>query len=323
MAVLVAQSLVSSCDLKLDFFSRLNASSSASSCTPSLVLCSGPSLSRKGCNGMKASILFGSRARGSLSGKKSFGSHECVSWGRCCRRPGEAFAKGTDDSFSTGEMTLEDALKLLGVGEGASFDEILGAKKKLLDSSAGDQDRISQLEAAYDTLLMQSLSQRRSGKVLDSTIRYADVRRAKSLATGGGPEWLKGAIQKSPVALQQPSADTVVLQTGVYGALIIWTFATGLSSSNAAAVASGADTPGFILAIGFGSSLYFLRKQNLKLGKATFITVGGLVAGALLGGLVESWLRVDIAPLLGIRSPAIVVSEFVLVSLYLTSLYLR
>ncbi|CAM6127197.1 unnamed protein product [Calypogeia fissa] len=319
MAAAVSQSVTPSCELRLDSVSRLNAASGASS----VVLCSRPSLSSslKGCNGR--SILFGSRARGSLSGKSSFGSPEWGSLGRCCRRPGEAFAKGTDDSFSTGEMTLEAALKLLGVAEGASFDEILGAKKKLVDSSAGDQDRISQLEAAYDTLLMQSLSQRRSGKVLDSSIRYADVRRAKSLAGGGGPDWLKGALQKSPVALQQPTPDTVVLQTGVYGALIIWTFATGLSSSNPAAVAAGADTPGFILAIGFGSSLYFLRKQNIKLGKATLVTIGGLVAGALLGGLVESWLRVDIVPFLGIGSPAIVVSEFVLVSLYLTSLYLR
>lgn len=58
-------------------------------------------------------------------------------------------------------------------------------------------------------------------------------------------------------------------------------------------------------------------------GKATLITIAGLVAGAVFGGGVESWLRVDIVPLLGVGSPAVVVSEFVLVSLYLTSLYLR
>lgn len=58
-------------------------------------------------------------------------------------------------------------------------------------------------------------------------------------------------------------------------------------------------------------------------GKASLITVGGLVSGALLGGLVESWLRVDIVPVFGIGSPAIVVSEFVLFSLWFSSLYLR
>ena len=58
-------------------------------------------------------------------------------------------------------------------------------------------------------------------------------------------------------------------------------------------------------------------------GKASLITIGGLVSGALLGGLVESWLRVDIVPVFGIGSPAIVVSEFVLFSLWFCSLYLR
>ncbi len=45
--------------------------------------------------------------------------------------------------------------------------------------------------------------------------------------------------------------------------------------------------------------------------------------GAGLGGLVESWLQVDIVPVLGIGSPAVVVSEFVLFSLWASSLYLR
>ena len=58
-------------------------------------------------------------------------------------------------------------------------------------------------------------------------------------------------------------------------------------------------------------------------GKASLITIGGLVVGALVGGLVESWLRVDIVPVLGVGSPAIVVSEFVLFSLWFSSLYLR
>jgi hypothetical protein len=58
-------------------------------------------------------------------------------------------------------------------------------------------------------------------------------------------------------------------------------------------------------------------------GKATLITVAGLLVGAGLGGLVESWLRVDIVPVLGIGSPAVVVSEFVLFSLWASSLYLQ
>lgn len=58
-------------------------------------------------------------------------------------------------------------------------------------------------------------------------------------------------------------------------------------------------------------------------GKATVITLGGLVAGAVVGSAVESWLQVDIVPFLGVHSPAAVISEFILFSQLLVSLYLR
>lgn len=56
-----------------------------------------------------------------------------------------------DDSLPS-EMSLENALKLLGVREGASFDEILTAKKTMVDSCRGDQARITQVIflTAYD-----------------------------------------------------------------------------------------------------------------------------------------------------------------------------
>lgn len=58
-------------------------------------------------------------------------------------------------------------------------------------------------------------------------------------------------------------------------------------------------------------------------GKATIITIGGLVAGAVVGSAVENWLQVDIVPFLGIHSPAAVISEFILFSQLFISLYLR
>ncbi|CAK9232760.1 unnamed protein product [Sphagnum jensenii] len=228
-----------------------------------------------------------------------------------------------DDSLPS-EMSLENALKLLGVREGASFEEILAAKKIMVENCSEDQARLTQVEAAYDMLLMQSLSLRRAGKVMDNTIRYADVKKAKFPVSGSGPEWLRTALKNTPVAFQIPSSSVIGTQTGVYLALGVWMFASGLASTrNESSLSAGADVPGIILAIGFGLSLYFLCKQNLKLGKATLITVAGLFVGAGLGGLVESWLQVDIVPVLGIGSPAVVVSEFVLFSLWASSLYLR
>ena len=58
-------------------------------------------------------------------------------------------------------------------------------------------------------------------------------------------------------------------------------------------------------------------------GKATVITMGGLIAGAVVGSAVENWLQVDVVPFLGIHSPATVVSEIIIISQFLVSLYLR
>lgn len=118
-------------------------------------------------------------------------------------------------------------------------------------------------------LLMQSLQDRRLGKVLDNSVRFADVQKFKvaSPSVGGAPEWLKGALKKVPVTVESPSVSTIGTQTAIYGALAVWTFASGVSSTTGdISGSSGADVPGLILAIGFGASLYFLRKQNLKLG---------------------------------------------------------
>ena len=42
------------------------------------------------------------------------------------------------------DMSLETALGLLGVQEGATFDEILRAKKKILDKTEGDKEQLMQ-----------------------------------------------------------------------------------------------------------------------------------------------------------------------------------
>lgn len=224
------------------------------------------------------------------------------------------------DDSAPFEMSVENALKLLGVSEGASFDEILRAKKSIVASCNDDQDLIAQVEAAYDMLLMQSLSQRRSGKVVNSSIRYADVKPVNAPTMGSMPQWLQATVKSPPVSVESPSTGDLGIQAGVYGALIALTYVNGASTS---AGSYGADVPGLILATSFGVSLYFMTKRNVKLGKATIITIGGLVAGAVVGSAVENLLQVDIIPFLGIHTPATIVSEFILISQFLVSLYLR
>lgn len=49
------------------------------------------------------------------------------------------------DDSAPFEMSVESALKVLGVSEGASFDEILRAKKSIIASCKDDQQAISQV----------------------------------------------------------------------------------------------------------------------------------------------------------------------------------
>ncbi|EEF41125.1 protein CHAPERONE-LIKE PROTEIN OF POR1, chloroplastic [Ricinus communis] len=233
-----------------------------------------------------------------------------------------ARASSRADDSAPFEMSVENALKLLGVSEGASFDDILRAKKSILASCKDDQEAVAQVEAAYDMLLMQSLTQRRAGKVANSDIRYADVKPINGPGMGSVPQWLQATMKKTPVSVETPSTGDLGIRAGVYGAMMVLTYVNGASSISVAPYA-GADVPGLILATTFGASLYFLTKKNVKLGKATLITLGGLAAGAVVGSAVENWLQVDIVPFLGIHSPAAVVSEFILFSQFLVSLYLR
>jgi len=123
-----------------------------------------------------------------------------------------------------------------------------------------------QVEAAYDMLLMQSLTRRRTGKVINSSIRYADVKPVRSPGAGSLPQWLQTTVKNVPVSVEAPSSRDLGIQAGVYGALMVFTFASGASTSSVGAY-TGADVPGLILATGFGASLYFLTKKSSSLGK--------------------------------------------------------
>ncbi|MCL7049218.1 hypothetical protein MKW94_010829 [Papaver nudicaule] len=243
----------------------------------------------------------------------------------CLRRTGttlvHAGSSRADDSAPF-EMSVENALKLLGVSEGASFDEILRAKNLILSTCKDDQDTIAQIEAAYDMLLMQSLTQRRAGKVVSNSIRYADAKPVKAASgISSMPQWLQSRVKNSPVSVETPTMNNLGVQAGVYGTLMALQYVNGITTSNTPG-STAADVPGLILAGSFGASLYFLTKKNSKLGKATLITIGGLVVGAVAGSAIESFLQVDIIPFVGIRSPAVIVSEIIVFSQFLVSLYL-
>ncbi|GMI88049.1 hypothetical protein like AT2G20920 [Hibiscus trionum] len=238
------------------------------------------------------------------------------------RRLVSARAGSRADDSAPFEMSVENALNLLGVTESSSFDDILRAKNFIVASVKDNQEAIAQVEAAYDMLLMRSLTQRQAGKVIDSSIIYADVKPVNPLGVRSMPRWVQTTGKNLPVSVETPSTGELGIQAGVYGALMVLTYVNEASTSSPIPLA-GPDVPGLILASSFGASLYFMTRRNLKLGKATLLTIGGLVAGAMVGSAVENWLQVDVVPFLGIHSPATVVSEFILFSQLLVSLFLR
>lgn len=114
--------------------------------------------------------------------------------------------------------------------------------------------------------------------------------------------------------------------------------------------------------MGLGASVYFMRSnRNVALGRAFALSMGGLAAGAVIGGILQGarrerrpracgtglwreksslgaiveacplrpprgsptgWLRLDIVPLGGLSSPATLVSESALLGLFCSSVLL-
>ncbi|XWS55122.1 hypothetical protein CRYUN_Cryun10bG0147900 [Craigia yunnanensis] len=181
------------------------------------------------------------------------------------RRKLAARAGSRADDSAPFEMSVENALKLLGVSESASFDDILRAKNSIVASIKDDQEAIAQVEAAYDMLLMRSLTQRRAGKVVDRTVRYADVKPVNPPGMGSMPQWVQTTVKNIPVSIETPSTGELGIQAGVYGALMVLTYVNGASTSTGIPYA-GPDVPGLILASSFGASLYFMTRKNVKLG---------------------------------------------------------
>jgi hypothetical protein len=90
---------------------------------------------------------------------------------------------------------------------------------------------LHQVDMAYDVLLMQSLSRRRSGQVADS-VRFADAARAPKPAPGGlSADALAGFAAQGAKALpavgRPPDERTLALQGGLFAACAVWALALG------------------------------------------------------------------------------------------------
>ncbi|MEN9273915.1 MAG: CPP1-like family protein [Gloeomargarita sp. DG02_4_bins_56] len=165
----------------------------------------------------------------------------------------------------------------LGVSEEASFEEIQAARAQLLSQCQGDERRIQVVEMAYDAILMDRLRQRQEGRLkVPERIRYAErnlvaTAEKNDTRTVTLPAW----VENLRSFIDTPSLQDVALPAVVYGALGYWAWAAS----------TGAALP---VALGIGSSLFFLNRKENRFGRAMLLTVLGLLLGAVVGNVLLS-----------------------------------
>lgn len=181
-------------------------------------------------------------------------------------------------------MTREAARAVLGVGEGASFEAILARKRSLAaGAGTGEAPSSSEIEAAYDTLLMASL-QRRQGGDVEGDVRFADVKPRKPVM-----QVAREILDKIPgggvgVEFSGGDSDTSRLKD----ALFLGAAGLALLPAAAAPGAPLAGPPTLQLGLAGLASVYFLRDtKRLGLRRGALLTLGGLVVGITAGGLLS------------------------------------
>lgn len=196
----------------------------------------------------------------------------------------------------------------LEVPEGATFEEIQSARTRLLEASAGDEKQRLEIEAAYDSVLMERLKMRQEGKIpVPDRIRFPEkLAQASSSAMPSlpksSPEWLTNLVDT-------PGKVDIALPTGVQlvlGGLVV------LSPTDAVLQLA--------MAVSVGSALYFLYRKEKKLGKAVLLSLGGLLLGFAIGAVLESFLAVYLPVQLGAE---VFVSLVTFVILWLVSSFLK
>lgn len=256
---------------------------------------------------------------------------------RVCGTSGGREEEGRDRASSgspsiEGGLTVEEAYQVLGLGVDSGYDQVLERKEALLEEcekSGGDaQQKALLVEIAYDTIFSSQLKARLSGDLkVSSSVRFADVKRPTAPASNAFTKLQKKVnIPSVPNELLTVAPlrrqEDIGIVSGVFATLLIWCLVQGLSPVGDVST-PGAQVPGLQLALGVASAVYFQReKKRTTLSKSFIVAILGLVVGTILGSGLESWLRVDIVPLLGISNPATVVGSFSLFGLYLAMMFL-
>jgi hypothetical protein len=177
-------------------------------------------------------------------------------------------------------MSDQNPYEKLGVSEDASFDEVQNARNRLLEQHGGDGNNRELIEAAYDAVLMDRLRMRQEGKIkVPERIRFPDMRipsppRESPAPREQSPAWLQQT-------LDQPSLPEILLPGAWY---------LGLSAISLFIPATSEQVLQLGLLLGLGVSVYFLNRKENKFGRSVLLSLGGLIVGLIIGGLIATWL---------------------------------
>jgi Protein CHAPERONE-LIKE PROTEIN OF POR1-like len=211
-------------------------------------------------------------------------------------------------------MSDQTPYEKLGVDESASFEEIQGIRDRLLREYADDPKKCAEVEASYDSVLMQRLKLRQEGKIkVPDGIRFAEKTSSSfpklsmpSLPNSGG--WLAGGFGS-------PS-------------LVEWGIPTGIALALGTIVAMNPSpaTVQFVAAMATGSALYGVYRKERSLGRSVLFGIGGLIGGYLLGvglwGVLPSSLQAAI-PGDGRQALDVLVTWSVCAVLWLVALFVK
>lgn len=177
-------------------------------------------------------------------------------------------------------MSDKNPYEKLGVDENSSFDEIQEARNHLLEEQGSEQKQREAIESAYDAILMDRLRLRQEGK-----IKVPDRIRFPERLADPPPEFTPTPSTQAPDWLQRfidtPSRSDVLLPAALFAGM-------GLLSLTAPALA---------LALGVGSSLYFLNRKERKFVRAFLLTLVGLIIGVVVGMQIGALLAVQLQQL--------------------------
>jgi hypothetical protein len=209
-------------------------------------------------------------------------------------------------------MSQQTPYERLGIDIDASFEEIQAAKQRLQQEHRSDPQLLENIEAAYDSILMDRLKLRQEGKIsVPEGIRFPE----KSVQTLSLPKLSPPQINIAPGWLgelvEKPQGKDLAITSGVIASLATIVALPGTAETSLPTV----------LAVAAAFTLFFLNSKINRLGRAFLITGLGVVVSIVLAMLVINVGHLPIGSLL--ISPEKVATLLTLVVLWVISSFMK